>query len=185
MCYYRFYIFLACGHHTFSEMPVRYCEDAKTKESAESRVCLSDRDAHVNENSPLSDDGPTGGPECSIAGSPRSSYINSRTESVEVPKKYLTIPVIMKPCGKGRIYPLHTFKLEHTCSVCANERDKRLRKLDKVMDEITFDSAKWHWKYHGDQRAKDGSGEKKAGADWGVAAALGGWMKDWKGRDGN
>jgi len=202
MCYYRFYIFLGCGHHIFSEMPVRYCEDARAKESTESNICLSDEkrdnthnqingstksdgDAHVDENSSLPDNGPMGGPECSMAGSPRSSHTNAYTEAVEVKKKELTTPVIVKPCGEGRVYPLHTFKLEHNCPVCANERNERLRKLDKVMEEITFDSAKWHWKYHGDQKAKYGSGEKKVDAGWGVGATVGGWMKGWKGKNDN
>ena len=90
----------------------------------------------------------------------------------------------MKPCGEGRVYPLHTFKLEHICPVCANERDERLRKLDEVIDEITFDSAKWRWKYHGDQKGKDKSGEKKADAGWSVGAAVGGWMKEWNRKEG-
>ena len=31
MCYYRLYIFVGCGHSTFSEMPVRHCKDTRRK----------------------------------------------------------------------------------------------------------------------------------------------------------
>ncbi|KAG9381658.1 hypothetical protein A1F94_007312 [Pyrenophora tritici-repentis] len=189
MCYYRFYIFLGCGHHTFSETPIRYCEAAKTKAAAHLETPLDrdkrdstqdpaygsakgDEDGHTDEDSSLLNDESTGRPESSIAGSARSSYTTVHTDAVDVEDTKHTTPVIMKPCGEGRVYPLHTFKLEQICPICANERDKRLLQLDKVTAEITFDAAKWHWK------GRDVSG-KKTDSVWNVGAALGGWIKDW------
>src|SRR4051812_25385639 len=188
MCYYRFYIFLGCGHHTFSETPVRYCEHAKTKASAESRTCSNQKEvnvtqvpvegsvrsdgiAHADEESSLLDDESAGRPECSIAGLPRSSHTIEHTDTVKIKATEPTAPVTVKPCGEGRVYPLHTFKLEHICPVCANERDERLRKLDGAVDKVTFDSVKWHWRYRGDHKGKDRSGETKADTGWSVGAA--------------
>ncbi|EFQ93630.1 hypothetical protein CFE70_008473 [Pyrenophora teres f. teres 0-1] len=201
MCYYRFYIFLGCGHHTFSETPIRYCEAAKTKASADSKSPLNqdegdnaqdltcgsaigDDDGHTDGDSSLLDDESIRRPDWSIAGSRRSSCTTVQTGTISVKDTEPATPVFRKPCGEGRVYPLHTFKLEQICPVCANERDKRLRQLDKVTDEITFDAAKWHCKYQGDHKGKNGSGGKKAHAGWNVGTAVGGWMKDWNRKDG-
>lgn len=35
MCFYRFYVFLGCGHTTFSEKPVSFCGDARPKTAEE------------------------------------------------------------------------------------------------------------------------------------------------------
>lgn len=40
MCYYRLYIFVGCGHSTFSETPVRCCANARTKAEKTSRSIL-------------------------------------------------------------------------------------------------------------------------------------------------
>ena len=37
MCYYRLYIFVGCGHSTFSETPVRHCKDTQTKSVKKSK----------------------------------------------------------------------------------------------------------------------------------------------------
>jgi hypothetical protein len=55
MCYYRLYIFAGCGHSTFSETPISYCQNARTKTKKNS---ISTMKQHKDVTPAAGDEGP-------------------------------------------------------------------------------------------------------------------------------
>lgn len=119
MCYYRLYIFLHCGHSTFSEMPAGFCKAAK--------------DVTVRFS---------GSRQRSISTTSNSSSVYSRTDSMEPEERreprHVSTTKAIRPCAEGQIHPLQTRRLERLCAVCQHDRDRRLRALELLNSEIQF-----------------------------------------------
>lgn len=169
MCYYRLYIFLGCGHSTFSSTPVRYCVDARTERiSVEEEPPESPR----NENAPpITQSDQTHNPEVPKAHVPERdstdtlASINTQPTSVASDDTGATSilsiapPTIKErkiPCREGRAHPFHIVKIERICAVCEydmeqrlRDRDQRLRALDESINEIKFEDWRWKLKYQG------------------------------------
>lgn len=130
MCYYRLYIFLQCGHSTFSEMPAGFCKAAK--------------DVTVRFS---------GSRQRSTSTTSSSSSVYSRTDSMEPDERrelrHVSTTKAIRPCAEGQIHPLQTRRLERLCAVCQHERDKRLEALELLNSEIHFEPWRWQFKYQG------------------------------------
>lgn len=180
MCYYRLYVFLHCGHSTFSEMPVGFCKAAK--------------DVLIRLSSP-------GGQRASTIST--TSNVSSRADSMEPEerRKSRTISAAkaIRPCTEGQIHPLQTRRLERLCAVCQQDRDERLKVLESLNSEIHFEPWRWQFKYQGgttsmQQRAAPEEAVLRAetGTVWDATATLNslmagssGWLKDWKHQEPN
>ena len=174
MCYYRLYVFLHCGHSTFSEMPVGFCKAAK--------------EVSLRFSSP---------------GRQRESTIStasdvSRADSMEPEERRksraMSATKAIRPCAQGQMHPLQTRRLERLCAVCQHDRDQRLQVLESLNSEIRFESWRWQFKYQGgstsvSQRdaSKEAVFQPENGSVWDVGTTFnslmtGGssWIKDWK-----
>jgi hypothetical protein len=180
MCYYRLYIFNGCGHSTVSEMPVGYCKDAKTKTSSSQNNTASSVNAERSGSNLRSR---------SSSKAARSTTTKPRDSALTPPPQASTTRItrsqtaaasgVLAPCGEGRVHPFHCIRLDCVCPVCVEEREERLRNLEREIKEIRFDPAKWHWKYQGGGM-KDGKGDdgKEAAVGWGIRS----W---WSGKGGD
>lgn len=195
MCYYRLFIFLGCGHSTFSSMPVRYCTSAQSKattgpkrkspgltgrssghsasSSNESNVYSLPEHANTSTSSSVSDASQTRG---NLAGSRHE--LKSDEEVVTEEDE--------QPCAEGPVHPFHTVKLERLCAVCDNEREERLRALDSSISEIRFEPWRWQCKYQGikrgsldgkDDKAKHGEQDRMTSGVWGMGTVVEDWWK--------
>ncbi|KAF1833020.1 hypothetical protein BDW02DRAFT_528478 [Decorospora gaudefroyi] len=188
MCYYRFYIFLGCGHSTFSEIPVRFCKDADTKgeikglETRRSDSCSADHVSVQGAGRATAASSKSLPSTIQTVGTQTEDPHTTGTTNANNPFTRSQAPLAgdREPCGEGRVHPLHTMRVERLCAVCACEREERLAKLEASIKEVRFDPGRWHWKYQGGNQ----TAAKKHGGGWGVGAAVGGWMKDWNKRDG-
>ena len=174
MCYYRLYVFLHCGHSTFSEMPVGFCKAAK--------------EVSVRFSSP---------------GRQRESTIStaseiSRADSIEPGEqrrsRAVSVTKAVRPCAEGHMHPLQTRRLERLCAICQHERDERLHALESLNSRIHFEPWRWQFKYQGgstsikQQETSTGivsSAESNSAWDMtttlnSLVAGSSGWMKDWK-----
>jgi hypothetical protein len=149
MCYYRFYIFLGCGHSTFSSTPVRYCANATS---------LDAQDETQPENPPLPK--PTNTKittnvittiattnlvlDLEAGSQPQVTQALVTRDWQRLPtEKKINIPASRKPeyqpCEEGRAHPLHTRKVDTVCADCAQARLERLKKLDEMpVVEVKF-----------------------------------------------
>jgi hypothetical protein len=197
MCFYRLHIFAGCGHSAFSETPISYCQNARTKTSSDSQMTLvpddeslerTDRRPICRNSSQSSHStieigedetqhpGPV--PTTDVFQSPNTdegtalSHISLPTT---IPKVKTSSPnrpdldtdTIQLACEKGCVHPLHTIRLDRMCAVCEQEREERLRLLYSSMTKIRVDPSRWCCKYQGDLKRK-GDGEQQIGAGWGV-----------------
>lgn len=197
---------MGCGHSTFSETPVRYCEDVRTKKHpaqpiaarsntqklAEQETCIqvlagSGTDGPMDSRSSLQNDGASKRLSNSTIASHASSYTAVQTyddyrgeegEMLSFEQNASQTDGV-ESCREGRVHPLHTIRLDRMCPICTEEREERLRGLDSSIRGIKFDPARWHWKYQG---AKTNASRKQEGR-WTVGAAKGGWMRGWNKRD--
>jgi hypothetical protein len=202
MCHYRFYIFMGCGHSTFSSTPVSYCADAidlgkhhaqeapaPTKFTAEPEIAVNELALDPSQSTvaqPTQDSHPT---------TPLGENIINTTKEPSTKPKSKKIE--MQPCRDGRVHPLHTVRLERMiCEGCASARDERLHALESNTSEIRIEPSRWQWKYHGQSRGpplsiRNSVVEKSPAVvaktshskvDSGVwLGAMGAMMKDWKG----
>ena len=171
MCYYRLYIFLHCGHSTFSEMPVGFCKAAK--------------DLTVRFSGPR---------QRSTSTASNTSSVYSRTDSMDAeerkrPQSVSTTRAI-RPCNEGRVHPLQTRRLERLCSTCQHERDKRLGALEVLTNGIHFEP--WHGqsKYQSGRtytQQKEARSNMESTTAWDVTTTINSivsgsstWIKDWK-----
>jgi hypothetical protein len=179
MCYYRLYIFNGCGHSTVSETPVRYCKDARTKTSSSQNTAGPSVNAEGSASNMRSRSSSKAAR--STTTKPRESALTTTASDQQASTTPITrsqaqaASGVLQPCGEGRVHPFHCIRLDRVCPVCVEEREERLRNLEREIKEIRFDPAKWHWKYQGSE-GKDG---KDAGAGWGI----GSWWSR-KGGDG-
>ncbi|KAF1840017.1 uncharacterized protein K460DRAFT_371983 [Cucurbitaria berberidis CBS 394.84] len=188
MCYYRLFIFLGCGHSTFSSTPVRYCADARTKAVTVER----------NTGKSPEDEGSSG-----------QSAAPSATSSANAPTHTLPVRTARKdleecdassataaateddvqPCTEGRAHPFHSVRLERICAICEYEREERLRALESSVSEIRFEPWRWQGKFRGGRNgppAKGTSfihGQDVRASVLSMSAAVGTWMKDWNRKD--
>jgi hypothetical protein len=194
MCCYRLYIFQGCGHSTFSEMPVRYCKDARTTSSTQDGA-LSER-SNVGTSVTGEGSGITTRSR-SRASSAKRARITTTTAPPTSDKPVVTTPATkteqhrttpstrsqaprasaeLLPCGEGRVHPFHCIRLDRLCPSCVEELEERLRILESSIKEIRFDPNRWHWKYQGGGKKRDGEGDGKGPvAGW----AIGSW---WTGK---
>jgi hypothetical protein len=171
MCYYRLYIFLHCGHSTFSEMPVGFCKAAK--------------DVTVRFS---------GSRQRSTSTASNTSSVYSRTDSMDAeerkrPQSVSTTRAI-RPCIIGRIHPLQTRKLERLCSTCQHERDKRLEALELLNNGVHFEPWQGQSKYQSGRtytQQKEARSNMESTTAWDVTATINSlvsgsssWIKDWK-----
>lgn len=181
---------MGCGHSTFSETPVRYCEDVQTKKhltqpkaatSSTHKLAGSETDGPMDLRLSLQDDSASKRSSNSTIASYASSYTavqacnDSCGDEGETPlyEQNASPTDGVESCREGRVHPLHTIRLDRMCPACTEEREERLRRLDSSIRGIRFDPARWHWKYQG---AKANISRKQEGR-WGVGTAVGDWMR--------
>ncbi|KAH7399380.1 hypothetical protein BKA66DRAFT_451676 [Pyrenochaeta sp. MPI-SDFR-AT-0127] len=195
MCYYRLFIFLGCGHSTFSSTPVRYCANAKIKGTAGQQQ----RAPRFTSRSPCHS--ATSSSESNVYSRPEfsntatlsniSSPCHTTDSMVEPPNEINTRGETVtrgddQACSIGHVHPLHTIRLEHLCAICDWEREERLRALESSTSEIRFEPWRWQCKYRGSNtvphirkhdKSKGEVHDGRASVVWGVGATVGGWWK--------
>ena len=159
MCHYRFYIYLGCGHSTFSPKPVSYCAKATTITEGKAQKDASPRqpptelrnaspEVPLDLNEELRPEGAKPPPHRSLLTAPQSPKDKNTTRP---PKRRRsptpTRTTKLEPCNEGLIHPLHTVRIETLCPGCADDRERRLEALAMFSTEIKFDPARWQWKY--------------------------------------
>jgi hypothetical protein len=191
MCYYRFYIFLGCGHTTTSSTPVRYCANATnpvtSSQQEESSPIRSPVGFNTSDESALdldADSQPTVIQQSLPTAQPNQSANNIIKDVMKRISPDLTSPEL-EACGEGRMHPLHTVRVARLCASCAIERDERLQAID--LDSVVFKVGlkQRHSKVierHQALLLDGGSGERqrKSKVDSGVWTVGTRWMKDWK-----
>jgi hypothetical protein len=201
MCHYRFYIFMGCGHSTFSLMPVSYCANAMdlgkhhTQEPSSPADFTAEPESTINE---LALDPQ----QCSVAQPTQDSHPTTQlgeniiNTTIEPKRKPKSKKIKLQPCQDGRVHPLHTVRLERMiCEGCASARDERLHALESNTSEVKIEPSRWQWKYHGQSGGPllsiRNSVMEKSPAVVGKAShskvdsgiwlgAMGAMMKDWK-----
>lgn len=209
MCYYRLFVFLGCGHSTFSSTPVSYCANARRQSAA---VNKKSSKLPEDEVSPRHSTTPSqtstvyssldhGLQSETADGTASTSTVPAQATGKDIQEgnaSSATAPTMednMQPCPEGRAHPFHTVRIERICAVCEYERDERLRALESSSSEIRFEPWRWRWKYRG---GKDGPAWKHPGEGngagsnqrqdvrvsvRGMSAAVGSWIKDWNRKD--
>jgi hypothetical protein len=188
MCYYRLYIFLGCGHATFSSTPVRHCTNATSPINNRALEDLSSIQPTTNLKTPSTsvalnldvESQPDATAELQVSSSTKlPSQEANHTKDL---RKYIVVNPVNasepKPCREGQAHPLHTVRLERICAGCAFEREERLRALESFSTEIKFEPNRWQWKYRGNSETlppkmpiMEGNGNStivSVGADLGV-----------------
>jgi hypothetical protein len=155
MCNYRVYIFLGCGHSTFSSTPVSYCTNAispagsKTQEDMWPALHTSG----VNITSAGLAIDLKAGSQLGVVKTLRNSILSNQEASNNTREQRRPDNSAsernkeIQPCGEGRVHPLHTRRLECMCSSCAQERDERLRSFELILGETKIDPQRWQWNY--------------------------------------
>jgi hypothetical protein len=178
MCYYRFYIYLTCGHSSFSSTPVRYCPKATNKST-------TGKDAQVAPAKPTS-------PRVTVESRPQSPQDfllytppGQKEDTSTRPSKRLRspAPTDLEPCREGLIHPLHTVKIDTLCPGCVVERDERLQALAVFSTEIKFDPERWRKNYRASAEGRDAKRQNVVdGVEEGGLMETGAkWIRDWRG----
>lgn len=203
MCYYRLYIFLGCGHSTFSSIPVRYCSNARTERNA---VGETQRISPGNEPTPVEFDELTKSDPSKNQVPERDSIdtlTSSNTQSTSIASEDTGATSIVSirspttkleriPCREGRAHPFHNVKIERICAVCEYEREQRLRALDASINEIKIEDWRWKLRHQGgplmpllqrNDRVETAetvkAGEERSSVRR-MSAAVGNWVKEWQ-----
>ncbi|KAH9873721.1 hypothetical protein IAQ61_004347 [Plenodomus lingam] len=189
MCYYRLFIFLGCGHSTFSARPLRFCPNAQSNIVANTKRRKRSLDAASRSSSATTKIDEAG--ETII---PSGDQVRLETQGttktshkIKKPLPRSSSPAIddFKPCADGRAHPFNRIRLERLCAICEYDRDQRLQALESSTDEIRFEPARWRWKYQGTKGPRAGRGDesgvrkegKRASGLWGMGTAVEGWWK--------
>jgi hypothetical protein len=148
MCYYHFYIFIGCGHSTFSSTPVRYCANVtnlETQDGAQPESILPEPLDKGNTNWNVKTTTTNVVRDLEAGPQPQVAQALATQDCQRLPtKEKIIIPAsripVYQPCEEGRAHPLHTRKVETICAECEHARLNRLRKLDEVpgIIEIKF-----------------------------------------------
>ncbi|KAF1912438.1 hypothetical protein BDU57DRAFT_364423 [Ampelomyces quisqualis] len=194
MCYYRFYIFLGCGHTTTSSTPIRHCanatKSATTATHKDSSQITSPAEIAITTNGFALDLDAGSRLEGKGNSSPEAQQDQSAFKPAEdavTRVKPNSKALDLDACGKGRIHPLHTVKVACLCASCAIERDERLQSLDLDSIEFRIEPKRRQPKHTERYQAlllDRGSGERQRNlkVDSGVWTVGARWMKDWKGQ---
>ncbi|KAF2855496.1 hypothetical protein T440DRAFT_156195 [Plenodomus tracheiphilus IPT5] len=186
MCYYRLFIFLGCGHSTFSATPVRYCANARShtvtgtirrKKSSDSTSLLSTATATTDKTPKKAQ------PEDQTIRTTLRATTTSQKVRKSSSRSSSPATDNLQPCAEGRAHPFNRVRLERLCAFCEHDRDERLQTLETSADEIKFDPARWRWKYQGtngpragdsDASSLKGQGKRETGL-WGMETAVENW----------
>jgi len=191
MCYYRRYIFLGCGHSTFSQYPVQPCPAAKAQYAKQQKGKQKEKQNDEQEaNSdpvvanpsssetpgPLSDsfatphpDSTPNPPECATS----QIQITEPTSVHRHPTHSLSLPRGEGKCPGALLHPMHCFLIHYLCPDCSARRDALLAETTRATG-IHFDPQKWKVRYQGADPV-----EPRWNSEWkGVGSALGSWVKD-------
>lgn len=198
---------MGCGHSTFSDAPISYCEKARLRRGKLSRdasprqapLKAKDTDTGETVDRNTQPGGARPPPATSLLTTPSSPQEKNTSNSPK--RRRSPTPTDLKPCRERLIHPLHTVRVESLCSGCEADRADRLNALAMFSREIKFDPNKWKWKYSGgggggeqpptpkkqhvegeeeSETSTVADGERKTKAASGALASAV-WLKDWMG----
>lgn len=182
MCYYRLFIFVGCGHSTFSPTPTVFCVNAQSHTRSETERRTSSTEPTPTRNDmtsewQLSEDH-------ALQATPSLTSATDRFKEPSLLSANLATEGL-QPCAEGRTHPFNKVKIERRCAVCEYERGERLHALETSTDEIRFEPGRWRWKYQGNNgvlatnKGDDAShfkgGGKQGSRLWGMGATVEGW----------
>lgn len=189
MCYYRFYIFLGCGHTTFSSTPVRYCANATSLDDAQGpslpEPTVTNKNMKTTTTGVVLDLEAGSQPQVTQAIATRDSQSLPSTEGRTIALASRISTPRLEPCVEGRAHPLHTRKVDSSCADCVQARDERLRKLESMPVEVKFKRRKQDGESPSKRTSKEMILQGKVNrpkVDSGVWATGTKWMEGWKGR---
>ncbi|OAG08759.1 uncharacterized protein CC84DRAFT_586910 [Paraphaeosphaeria sporulosa] len=189
MCYYRLYIFLGCGHTTFSARPVRPCAAARSKRIAASQHQHTDTAQGVPPNAPPQAYQPTS----PIAATHATGITTFHTlhpstphphaDSANIPQDPVTsrlpdTPTRSEECADVLTHPFQTLNIHTSCALCLRQRAALLQQLEEetATSAVRFEDWRWKVKY-----LSPTPEEARYAAEWkNVGSVMGSWVKDWK-----
>jgi hypothetical protein len=149
MCFYRRYIFLGCGHCTFSSRPISHCAPSKAKGKAEENPSNHTELSPSSSAAPLADS--LRAEECEASKPPRTTTKNA-------PEK----------CLGPQIHPSQTYRIHSLCLECARQREALLAQAED--NTVRFEPWKWKVRYTGTAPVE------VPFKDWNVGEVMGSWV---------
>lgn len=195
MCYYRLYIFLGCGHTTFSARPVRPCAAIRSKRRSVSQQ--QQHHADTTQEATLKVPSKTHQPTTTIAAthtaetttfhtsrpSTASTSPHPLTEDANSPQGPVTSRLaakadasISEECADLLTHPFQTLTIHTSCALCLRQRAALLQQLEEETSTVRFEDWRWKVKY-----LSPTPEEARHLAEWkNVGSAMGSWAKEWK-----
>ncbi|KAF2442083.1 hypothetical protein P171DRAFT_60998 [Karstenula rhodostoma CBS 690.94] len=191
MCYYRLYIFLGCGHTTFSARPVRPCAAVRSNRISASQH--HQQHADTAQGVALKVPPQAHHPPSTIAAAHAANTTfhtthpsvtnpspHPHTDGANNPQDSMTPrpadAAANAECAVVLTHPFQTLNIHTSCALCLRQRAALLRQLEQGSSTVRFEDWRWKVKY-----LSPTPEDAWYAAEWkNVGSAMGSWVKDWK-----